>query len=241
MRVAIFRPDDHRIDEAVTAVEARGWEALPDPLLAVEPTGATPDVDDADAVVFTSVSGVAIALDDGLEPEALSAATVVAIGPATAEALRDRGVAVDVVPDEYSSAGLVEALRDGIEGQRVEVARSDHGAPELLEGLADAGAEVHETVLYRLTRPENGGDRTVAATLDGGLDAAVFTSSLTVEHLLDAAGDRREALVAALDDVLVAAIGDRTAGTARDHGIAVDVVPDEETVDALLDAVAASA
>jgi uroporphyrinogen-III synthase len=69
----------------------------------------------------------------------------------------------------------------------------------LTDGLDAAGAFVHETVLYRLVRPESAGNSAVAAA-EGRLDAACFTSSLTVEHFLEAAADRgvREAAVAGL-------------------------------------------
>lgn len=238
MRVAVFRPDDDRIASAVAAIEERGWTAHADPLLAVEPTGAEPETD-ADVVVFTSTTGVGIALD-AVEPEALTAATVAAIGPKTAAALREGGVTVDVVPEEYTSAGLVAALADRVDGRRVEVARSDHGDPALLQGLEDAGATVHETVLYRLTRPDGAGEATVDALLAGNLDAVLFTSSLTVEHLLEAAGDRRADAVEALEDVVVGAIGEPTAATAGERGIEVDVVPGEATFPALLEALRAT-
>jgi uroporphyrinogen-III synthase len=108
----------------------------------------------------------------------------------------------------------------------------------LLEGLADAGAYVHETVLYRLVRPEGSGASAVAAA-EGDLAAALFTSSLTVEHFLEAAAARgvREAAVAGLADAVVGAIGAPTAETAADRGVEVDVVPDVADFEALARAV----
>lgn len=200
-------------------------------MLAVEPTGTAPR-SEADVVVFTSTTGADLAADTDWEPEA---ATVVAIGPSTEEALRERGYTVDIVPEEYSSAGLVTALADIVPGQRVEVARSDHGSDTLLEGLADAGGYVHETALYRLTRPEGSGE-SVRLAADGDLDGVLFTSSLTLEHFLEAAeveGIRAETLAALNDDVIVGAIGEPTRETAAAHGIAVDVVPDRADVEAL--------
>jgi len=120
----------------------------------------------------------------------------------------------------------------------VEVARSDHGSTVLTDGLDAAGAYVHETVLYRLVRPESAGKSAVAAT-DGRLDAACFTSSLTVEHFLEAAADRgvREAAVAGLAEAVVGAIGEPTRETASARGIPVDVVPDTATFESLATAV----
>ena len=236
--IAVFRPDDERIDGAVALLERLGADPLADPMLAVEPTGATPRVD-ADYTVLTSKTGAELAAEAGWTPAPETA--VCAIGEATADALAAAGYGVDVVPDTYSSTGLVERLGSEVGGARVEVARSDHGSEVLLEGLNDAGAYVHETVLYRLTRPAGAG-RSAERAAAGELDAALFTSSLTVEHFLAAAADRgvREDAVAGLEAAVVGAIGEPTAGTAEAAGIAVDVVPDEADFGALARAAVAA-
>jgi uroporphyrinogen-III synthase len=223
-RVAVFRPDDERIDEAVDLLASLGTRPVPDPMLAVEPTGAVPG-DDAALVVFTSKTGVELATSAGWEP---GDAELVAIGPSTAAAAREAGWTVDLVPEEYTSAGLVAALRErGVAGECVEVARSDHGSDVLLDGLRDAGATVSQTVLYRLTRPPGAGESAELAAA-GEIDALAFTSSLTVDNFLAAADERgiREAALAGVNDAVVGAIGPPTAETAADLGIDVDVVPD---------------
>jgi uroporphyrinogen-III synthase len=242
-RVAVFRPEDERTREAVALLESLGADPVADPMLAVEETGAVPRTD-ADAVIFTSKTGAGC-LPDGWAP---GDATLCAIGPSTAAALREAGPAVDLVPGTYSSAGLVSALREaggvapsgegGIEGARIEIARSDHGSDVLPDGLAEAGAYHHETVLYRLVRPDGAGESAEVAAA-GGLDAALFTSSLTVEHFLEAAGERdvREAAIAGLEGAVVGAIGEPTRETAEREGIAVDVVPGAATFEALARAV----
>ena len=141
--------------------------------------------------------------------------------------------------DSGPMAGPVPELADRVASDdvgdtSVEVARSDHGSPVLLDGLRDAGADVHETVLYRLVRPEGAGESAaLAAAAD--LDAACFTSSLTVEHFLDAAAERgvRDAAIAGLNDAVVGAVGDSTRETAASFGIDVDAVPAEATFEAL--------
>ncbi|MDZ7687591.1 MAG: uroporphyrinogen-III synthase [Halobacteriales archaeon] len=231
-RVAFFRPADERAERAVESVREHGFEPLSDPLLKTVPTGATPRTD-ADYVVLTSVTGVEIAADTVRGTDAV----VCAVGPKTADALRDEGVEVSVVPDEYTSAGIVRALAERVEGARVEVARSDHGSDELLDGLNQAGAYVHETVLYKIVLPEGGGEATARALDDGTLDAALFTSSLTVEHLVEVLEETGVG-VDALEDVLVGVIGEPTRRTAESAGVDVDVVAEEETFESLVGAVA---
>jgi len=243
LRVAVFRPDDDRLADATALLESLGTTPVPDPMLAVEVTGERPR--DADYVVFTSKTGVEIVAgerpvdESSIDETALDRwepddATVVAIGASTADALREHGYPVDVVPEEYSSAGLVETLADEVTGTTVELARSDHGSEVLVDGLESAGATVHETTLYRLTRPEGAGESSELAAA-GDLGAALFTSSLTVEHFLDAAAERgiRAEAVAGLNDAVVGVIGEPTAETARDAGIEVDVVPETADFEAL--------
>jgi uroporphyrinogen-III synthase len=230
--VAVFRPDDERLERALDLLAELGVEGVGDPMLAVEPTGRQPRTD-ADYTVLTSKTGADLLTTDW-EP----GGRLCAIGPSTADALAAADHAVDIVPGTYSSAGLVDRLDGAVEGGRVEVARSDHGSETLLDGLAAAGAYVHETVLYRLTRPDGAGVSAERAAA-GDLNGALFTSSLTVEHFLAAARERGvgEAARAGLDGAVVGAIGEPTAATAREAGLDVDVVPAEADFEALARAV----
>ncbi|ELY90662.1 uroporphyrinogen-III synthase [Natrialba hulunbeirensis JCM 10989] len=230
LSVAVFRPDDERLADAVELLDSLGATAVPDPMLAVEPTDAVPRTD-ADYVVLTSKTGVELVAETDWKP---GEATVCAIGPKTADAIRAAGYEVDIVPDEYTSSGLVAELESDLDGVRVEVARSDHGSPVLLDGFEAAGAYVHETVLYRLVRPEGSGESAERAAA-GDLDAACFTSSLTVEHFFEAAAERdvRADALAGLEDATVGVIGEPTRETAAEFGIDVDLVASEATFDAL--------
>ncbi|KDE57700.1 uroporphyrinogen III synthase [Halostagnicola sp. A56] len=235
--VAVFRPDDDRIDDAVSVLESLGVDPAPDPMLAVESADAAPRTD-ADFVVLTSKTGAELVAEAGWKP---GNSSVCAIGPATADALREVGYDVDIVPEEYTSSGLVSRLADEVDGARVEVARSDHGSDVLLAGLEAAGAYVHETILYRLVRPDGSGS-TVDLAAEGDLDAACFTSSLTVEHFLEAArarengrseGNDELAGLDGLNAAVVGVIGEPTAETAVELGVDVDVVASEATFEAL--------
>ncbi|PSQ43100.1 uroporphyrinogen-III synthase [Halobacteriales archaeon SW_7_68_16] len=204
LRVAVFRPDDDRLAGAVELLEALGADPVSDPMLAVDPTGARPRP--ADYVVFTSRTGVEVVAGerspDGSEAGTEDAnagadrwdpgeARVVAIGESTADALRAHGYPVDLVPAEYSSAGLVDALEAEAAGAHVELARSDHGSDVLIEGLEEAGATVTETVLYRLTRPpESGESAELAASgetaAEAGIDVDVVPGTADFEELATA-------------------------------------------------------
>jgi uroporphyrinogen-III synthase len=230
LTVAVFRPDDERLEEAIAYLESRGVDVIPDPMLSIRATGESPRTD-GEYTVFTSKTGVELAADAGWSP---GESKLVAIGPKTATAAERAGFEVDLVPEAYTSSGLVEALAPAVDGTTVEVARSDHGSAVLLEGLQAAGAYIHETVLYELVIPEGAG-RSVSLAAEGCLDVALFTSSLTVEHFVQVAEERgvAEAAMNGLAVAVVGVIGPPTAETADELGIRVDVVPSEAEFEVL--------
>lgn len=229
-RIAVFRPDDGRIDDAATLVESLGAEPVPDPMLTINPTGETPP--DAQFVVLTSATGVDVLVEAGWDP---SDAALCCIGPSTAAAAEDAGWTVERVPEQYDSEGLVAELHDDVASASVALARSDRASHTMPDGLREAGADVTETTLYKLCRPDESGDSTELAAA-GELDGVVFTSSSTVEGFVAAAEERElwEAAVAGLEDTTVGAIADGPAETAREAGIDVAVVPEEADFEALV-------
>jgi uroporphyrinogen-III synthase len=230
VRVAVFRPDDERLETAVDLLDSLGATPVADPMLAIESTGAVP-APDADYTIFTSKTGIELAAEAGWSPDET---TLVSIGSGTTAAAEGVGWEVDKEPETYSSTGLVDLLSGEVAGKRVEVARSDHGSQVLLDGLEEADAGWSETVLYKLVRPPESGISAEMAA-EGDLEAVAFTSSLTVDHFLAAAAERgsREAAIEGLNKAVVGVIGEPTRETAEEHGIDVDIVPDEATFEAL--------
>lgn len=234
-RVAVFRPDDGRLERSMELLESFGLEPIGDPLLDIVPTGDTPR-SDADLVILTSSTAAdvleAADWDAGETP-------ICAIGPRTADALKSAGYAVSEVPSRYSSQGIVDLLSGRVGGRRIEIARSGHGSSVLPDGLMSDGAYVHETVLYTLERPAGSG-KSIDLLTAGELDAALFTSPLTVEHFVEAATERGRdgEILGDLERCLVGVIGEPTRKRAAASGIGVDVVPAEAGVEQLVEAVA---
>ncbi|AGB31692.1 uroporphyrinogen-III synthase [Natrinema pellirubrum DSM 15624] len=220
--VAVLRPDDDRIVEAVEYLQSLDVSPIPDPMLTIEPTGQVPQ--HADYCVFTSETGVNLVATAGWKQRET---TVCAVGDQTETALRNRGYSVDVVPPTFTSTGLVDELAAEVEGQTVELARSVHGSDVLVEGLEAAGAVVRETHLYRLERPETAG-KSVSLAINGELNGILFTSPKTVEYFVQIATERDAvtALQRGLEETIVGAIGPPTEHAVDKHGVAVDIVPD---------------
>jgi uroporphyrinogen III methyltransferase/synthase len=154
---------------------------------------------------FTSANAVDLWFEHlrerGLDARAFTGTKVAAIGPATAEALRERGIVSDLVPDEYVAEAVVEALLprlaktplparpEALEGSsgattsRILVPRAEGARPELVDGLRAAGAEVDEVTLYRAAVPERAPSEALSMLRDGAIDIVTFTSSSTIRNL----------------------------------------------------------
>lgn len=183
-----------------------------------------------DWVIFTSQNGVAAFWQRlealGLDSRALQGMRVAAIGPATAAALRARGVAPDYMPEEYVAEAILAGVGD-VAGRRILLPRADIARRALAEGLRARGAHVDEIAAYR-TLPADG----LLPDLSQA-DAITFTSSSTVRNFIQAAGGPD-----ALQGLVVVCIGPITAATCRELGITPDVVADEYTIDGLVRALA---
>ena len=192
-------------------------------------------------IVFTSTNGV-LMVDRrlaalGLTWTALSGRRVAAIGPATADALREHGVRVDVVPAEYRAEGLVSRLAPLLAaGERVLLPRAAQTRDVLVTSLRELGVEVTEVAAYATRKAEGGAPRLAEALAAGGIDVVTFTSSSTARNFAEAFTDEERR--AWHGRVAVASIGPITAATAAEYGLETDIMPAEYTIPALARAIA---
>ncbi|MDY0293498.1 MAG: uroporphyrinogen-III synthase [Candidatus Methanomethylophilaceae archaeon] len=248
--LAFTRPRK-RLEESVALAEGMGFRVMAAPSLEIS-EGDPEDFDRAetllttgraDIVVFGSTTGVeeCARAYGGRMRWILNRTTVVSIGPSTSRALRDAGVRVDSVPEDYSSQGLVDMLAGSVRGKTVLLIRSDRGSEVLNMGLARNGARVEELAAYRLEpsgmTPELG--RIMETLEGGGLDALAFSSPMSASSFAEGldslygGGAARKML----RGTCVAAIGGPTASRLKDLGRPPDVVPGRTTFADMLEAV----
>ena len=193
-----------------------------------------------DWIVLTSENGVERFVNGliaaGRDLRDLHRARLAAIGPATARALAARHLRADLVPEEFVAEGLIDAFGPlGIEGQRILLPRAAGARAILPEALRARGAQVDEVETYRSRMPVDAIERARNAIEAGALDAVTFTSSSTVDHLLDVlAATGSDAASDWLQQARIACIGPITAATARRRGLQVDVVAEPYTIEGLV-------
>src|SRR5207248_208035 len=101
-------------------------------------------------------------------------------------------------------------------------------------GLTERGWEVDDVTAYRTVRAAPPPAEIRDAIKSGGFDAVLFTSSSTVRNLVGIAGKPHARTV-------VAVIGPKTADTAVEFGLRVDVQPAHASVPDLVEALASYA
>jgi uroporphyrinogen III methyltransferase/synthase len=195
-------------------------------------------------VVFTSANGVertwAALAASGKDARAFGAARIAAVGPVTADALAAHGLRADVRAKDLKGEGLAEELLRAMpsaSSASVLILRAEEAREIVPDTLRAAGCVVDVVGAYE-NRPAPGAAARLRDLIGHRrVDAVTFTSSSTVDNVCDALGDEAPKMLA---EVRVASIGPITTATASKRGIRVDVTARESTVEALVQALAAS-
>ena len=235
-----------------TRLAAYGAVPVEVPTIAVEPPRTPTQMERAikglvtgryEWIVFTSTNAVRAVREKfeefGLDARAFAGVKIACVGEATGDAVRAFGIKPELLPSgEQSSEGLLadfppyDDVLDPID--RVLLPRADIATETLSAGLRELGWEIDDVTAYRTVRAAPPAAEIRDAIKSGGFQAVCFTSSSTVRNLVGIAGKPHARTV-------VACIGPQTAATAKEFGLRVDVQPEQATVPALIDALAAFA
>jgi uroporphyrinogen III methyltransferase / synthase len=223
-----------------------GAEVIEFPTIATAPPSsydvldrAIEEIDRFDWLIFTSATGVEAFVDRlkalGRDIRSLGRASIAAIGPATAERLREHALNVAAMPAEFRAEQIVDAIgASRIADARFLIPRAEVARdvlPKML--LAGSANEVLVAPAYRTIRPKDeNAARVRELAAAGAIDLVAFTSSSTVDNFCSMVGKPAKGLEAAV-------IGPITAATARARGFKITVRPRDYTIPALVDAIGA--
>lgn len=226
-----------------------GAEVLECPTIVIRPLDDYGTVDEAiahledyDWLIFTSVNGVKYFWQRlhaaGKDSRAPGKAKIAAIGPATSDALVERGIMPDLVPDSYVAESVVAALvkREGqnLSGLRILLPRAAIARMALPEELARHGAIVDVAPLYQTQPDISSAEKLRELAREGNIDCVCFGSSSTVRNFLDFVPPE---LIMQHPEIILAAIGPVTAATLAGYGLKAVIQPEEYTIPALVKAV----
>jgi uroporphyrinogen III methyltransferase / synthase len=186
-----------------------------------------------DWIVFTSANGVEAFFgiffklyEDARE---IGGVRIAAIGPATAQRVKDFHLHVDLQPDEFVAEAVSREFKKhgSIENLRILLVRAEKARDTLPKELSALGAIVDQAFAYRTvpeTRDTSGARRQLA---EDGADLITFTSSSTVENFLALGLPWPKRM-------RIATIGPITSKTVRDQGLKVDVEAHRHDIDGLV-------
>ena len=190
-----------------------------------------------DWLIVTSQNAVSIfweqLLGEGRDARALAGLKIAAVGPATAGALLEHGITVDVIPERFVAEGLLEILRarDDVAQAKVLYVTAEGARDVLPRGLRELNADVTLIEAYRSIADGEGSEKLATALEADKIDLVTFTSGSAVRGYIDAVGRDLAQKVPA------ASMGRQTSAALRDAGIEVKAEAEESTIDGLVAAV----
>jgi uroporphyrinogen-III synthase len=234
----------HQAGKLSEWLRALGAEPVEVPVLEIRPPesftamdAALADLSGYDWLILTSANTVRAlaerAVQQGIVLSQSAELKVAAVGEATAEAGRQVGLSITMVPEPFVAESLILALAGKVKNKKILLLRAAVARDLIPNALRDAGGVVDVVKAYRNVLPENAAPL-LRTALSQGLDAATFTSSSSVQHLLQVA--QAAGVAWPLEEVKAASIGPITSQTLRESGWEPAVEAIRSDISGLIDA-----
>ena len=228
-----------------------GAQVLEVPTIKLEPPTRREEIVDAllelnsyDWLVFTSPNGVTKFFEYFFkrfhDMRDLGGARIAAVGPATANKLKELHLQVDLMPDEALAVEVAKAFAkfETIENLKICLLRAEVANRELPEALEALGAIVDDVACYRTVPETEDASGAAASLLEQGADWVAFTSGSTVVHFH--ARFDLPALLQKFPQLKTAAIGPETSKALAVLGLQPTVEAKQHTIDGLVAALLAA-
>jgi uroporphyrinogen-III synthase len=215
-------------------IEEREGISIEIPLISFQPRNQllnSIELSEYSWLLFTSANGVRFFLKQANIPKGIK---VGAVGSKTAQALKRYGIQIDLMPNDFVAEGLVAALAKQAEpNEKILLPRGNLGRAVLPGQLSKLGYDVTDLPIYDTVIPFESKVALKKIVDNKDCDVITFTSSSTVHHfvqLLDA-----DNLKDQLIGITIVVIGPITEKTLRSYGIVPQVVPDQYTIEGMLE------
>jgi uroporphyrinogen-III synthase len=191
-------------------------------------------------IVFTSVNGVKYFFEEFNrvfdDIRSFGLMRIAVVGEATAAAIREKHLRVEVQPKKASGEELAKALiqREGMDSAKVLVVTGNKNRETLVELLEDARAIVDTLPVYKTEETDLAADPVAGDFRAKGADAILFASPSAVQSFFDQASALK--LSPKAKRPLAGSIGPTTTATMKQLGLPVDFEATETTLDSLVEA-----
>ncbi|PKN59846.1 MAG: uroporphyrinogen-III C-methyltransferase [Deltaproteobacteria bacterium HGW-Deltaproteobacteria-11] len=239
--VVITRPQ-RQADDLARLLAVQGAHPIAFPTISITQPSDWSELDRAlsqlenyNWLIFTSANGVHFFFErlrqKGRDIRDLKGIKIGCIGPATARQIEDRGIRVDLVPDEFIAEGLLRSFASmNLSGKKILIPRAFRARDILPEGLKNQGASVDVVTAYQTIQSGRKKEELSAYIDAGEVNVITFTSSSTVTNFVEIMG---ESFILPLN-VKIACIGPVTTATAVKAGFRVDIRQEEYTMEGLV-------
>jgi uroporphyrinogen III methyltransferase/synthase len=189
-----------------------------------------------DWLIFTSPNGVEAFFEMFYrlynDARCIGNVKIAAIGPATAQRVKDFHLSVDLQPKEFIAEAIIAGLQvfGSVENLKFLLARAQGAREVLPKRLSELGAIVDEAIAYQTVPETNEISGSLERFRAEGADLVTFTSSSTVENFLALKLPWPE-------NLKTASIGPITSETMRKRGLRVDVEAERFDMEGLVEAI----
>jgi uroporphyrinogen III methyltransferase/synthase len=225
-----------------------GAEVLEVPTIKLDAPTRRQDLVDAllelnsyDWLVFTSPNGVTTFFEYFFrqfhDMRDIGGARIAAVGPATANKLKELHLQVDLMPDEALAANIAEAFSEfeSIENLKICLLRAEVANAELPKALEALGAIVDDIACYKTIPETEDVTGAGARLLESGADWITFTSGSTVEQFHTRFD--LPVLVKKFPNMKLASIGPETSKVLAGLKLKPTIEAKEHTIDGLVEAI----
>jgi uroporphyrinogen III methyltransferase/synthase len=241
-------------------LEELGAEIFEFPTIKSVPPESYTDLDSAISkietynwLIFTSSNGFKFFIErliyKNRDIRDLKGIKICAIGTKTAGAIKQYGINVDLIPEEFNAEGLISAIAQkcgssegetsalpgfrasALKGLKILLPRAEVAREVFPQKVRELGGTIDTPVAYRTIKPEKHGKRLLRFLKEGRITVATFTSAATFTNFLEIAGSDA---IDMLKNIPIAVIGPVTAKAVEKAGLKAAIMPKEATVQAMV-------
>jgi len=243
-RIVITRPRDQAV-EWRRKLEALGATVIELPLIQVRKdvnlntlAEVLTEFGSYEWIIFTSTNGVKYFFEEFVrvheDIRALGLVRIAAVGEATAAAIRELHLRVELQPKKASGEELARELveRESMDSAKVLVVTGNLNRDTIVEKLNDARAIVDRLPVYKTEETDLAADPIAGDFRANGADAILFASPSAAQSFFDQAATLKLAPKARRP--IAGSIGPATTTTMKQLGLPVDFEAAEANLDALI-------